>query len=386
MASTTKSRSRQLITLALFNFGVLICLYLSAEIGLHIFWRDANPFLDPGKNELRIYDPAYTHTLKANFDGYDSWGATPFRIVTNSLGFRDASARGIPLTPDRERIVFIGDSFTESLGVPYEQTFVGRFARAFPDLDVLNAAVSTYAPSVYYEKLKYYLDAGLKFDEAIVYIDISDMQDEAIFYRYDQNGVLQLGIFHSPPEDCVPIARSLLPRPNKAWWEKTFYVAGFLRELTYSRTAAAMVERASVQDLAQSGSVYSRDWGRPSWTYNKDAGCYGPLGIDGAIGKAEHQMDRLYELLSAHGVALSVGVYPWPQQLLYDSENSLQARIWREWCAHKCKRFFDHFPAFFRYKEGDPEFVRNLFFWGDTHYNSRGNQILANDLIEKYRR
>jgi hypothetical protein len=96
-------------------------------------------------------------------------------------------------------------------------------------------------------------------------------------------------------------------------------------------------------------------------------------------------MDRLYEVLSSHDVALSVGVYLWPQQLLYDSENSRQVKIWRDWCVGKCKKFFDHFPTFFRYKEQNPDFVRNLFIGQDVHYNARGHQVLAEDLIEKYR-
>jgi hypothetical protein len=95
-------------------------------------------------------------------------------------------------------------------------------------------------------------------------------------------------------------------------------------------------------------------------------------------------MDRLHELLSSHGVALSVGVYPWPQQLLYDSENSRQAGIWRDWCAGKCRKFFDHFPAFFRHKERDPDFIRSLYIWGDVHFNARGNELLARTLIENY--
>jgi hypothetical protein len=91
------------------------------------------------------------------------------------MGFRDASTRDVPLVADHKRIVFIGDLFTEGLGVPYQKTFVGRFASAFPDLDVLNAAAESYSASIYYEKLKYFLDVGFRFDEAIVYIDISDI-------------------------------------------------------------------------------------------------------------------------------------------------------------------------------------------------------------------
>jgi hypothetical protein len=48
-------------------------------------------------------------------------------VFTDSLGFKDASRRAVP---DRRRILFIGDSFTEGVGLPYEQTFVGLFARA----------------------------------------------------------------------------------------------------------------------------------------------------------------------------------------------------------------------------------------------------------------
>jgi hypothetical protein len=135
----------------------------------------------------------------------------------------------------------------------------------------------------------------------------------------------------------------------------------------------------------RSNGIYSQNHTIASWTYDPTASGYGSIGVEGGIQKAKQQMDRLYELLSGHRIPLSVGVYPWPQQLLYDSENSQQVKIWRDWCAGKCKRFFNHFPVFFQYKDKDPDFVRNLFVWGDMHYNPHGHQILADDLIEQYR-
>jgi hypothetical protein len=59
--------------------------------------------------------------------------------------------------------------------MPYEQTFVGLFAAAFPQLDILNAAAASYAPTIYYAKAKYLIEAGLQVNEVIVYIDISDI-------------------------------------------------------------------------------------------------------------------------------------------------------------------------------------------------------------------
>lgn len=366
------------------NFGLLIGLVVVAEIVLHLVYKSGNPFLAPARNELRVRDPHFTHGLKPNFDGFDAWGSNKVRIFTNSLGFRDAAVRDVPLTTDRKRVVFIGDSFTESLGVPYEQSFVGFFAQAFPAIDVLNAGVSSYAPSVYYEKLKYLLDSGLKFDEAVVYIDISDIQDEAILYSYDANGVLQMGLFQSGFEECSPVPRPPLQRPEKRWWEKLSYIGEFLGQMRYSAQLSRALEHASFEDLSKSRAVYSRDYARPSWTYSDDSNCYGALGIEASIDKAKRQMDRLHELLSSRGVTLSVGVYPWPQQLLYDNEHSRQARLWRDWCAGKCRKFFDHFPDFFQYKAQDSDFIRSLYFWGDFHFNARGNELLARRLIENF--
>ena len=282
---------------------------------------------------------------------------------------------------DRRRIVFIGDSFTEGLGVAYQDTFVGRFANAFPDLDVLNAAVVSYSPSIYYEKLNYFLAIGLRFDEAIVYIDLSDIQDEAVNYSYDEHGVLQWA--GKAGGEWVGDRWSI--SKQKAWWESAFYFADLLNQVIMSRKWAREIEHASLEDFMRPGSCYGRDFTRSSWTYDPQASDYGLLGVEGGLQKAKQQMDKLHQALSRHGIALSVGVYPWPQQLLYDTENSRQVQIWRDWCAGKCKRFFNHFPTFFRYKESDPEFVRNLFVWGDVHYNALGNKILAQDLIHKYR-
>jgi hypothetical protein len=368
--SKTARHWHQLPRIALINFSILIGLYLLAELALHIISPDSNPLL--AKSGCGIPDPVYNHTLKPKCDEFEYWGTRRYRLLTNSLGFRDASNRDVPLSTDRKRIVFIGDSFTEGIGVPYQETFVGRFASAFPDFDVLNAGVVSYSPSVYFEKLKYLLDLGLRFDEVIVYVDISDIQDEAVNYSSDENGVLKW------------VNKTDSGAEKTDWWKKKFYIANFLNWVRLSRKWASTLDRRSLQDLMRSG-LYRRDWTTASWTYDANASGYGSLGVEGGIQKAKKKMDRLYEVLSNHGISLSVGIYPWPQQLLYDDENSRQVKIWRDWCAGKCKRFYNHFPTFFQYKDRDPDFVRDLFIWADTHYNPYGHEVLANDLIEKYR-
>jgi len=366
----------------LIGIATLFGLFIATELALHAVSSGSDPFFANTSltgdanplfaSPLRIRDPVYTHTLVANFDGYDTYGGATYRVFTDSLGFRDSSTRHVALAADRRRAIFIGNTYLEGLGVPYEQSVVGRFALAFPNVDVLNAAVTSYAPSVYYEKLRYFIDAGLKFDEAIVYIDIAEVQNEAVSYSYDEHGILRWA-----GSGCI-----LKPTP---WRERWSYVAGFVYRRNWELKRASYLEHASVGDLTRPGEIYGRDFGRASWTYDPAAPCYGTMGIEGGIAKEKWQMDRLYELLSKHGIALSVGVYPWPQQLLYDHQDSRQVQIWRDWCVGKCKHFLNSFPAFFSYKEQHPDFLRHLFIWGDSHCTALGYQVLANDLIAQYR-
>ena len=105
-----------------------------------------------------------------------------WHLPTNSLGFKDSSMRQVPLKVDKKRILFIGDSFTEGVLVPYELTFIGQIATYRPDIDILNAGVTSYSPLIYYLKVDYLLNkVGLKFDELFVFIDISDIQDEYVY-------------------------------------------------------------------------------------------------------------------------------------------------------------------------------------------------------------
>jgi hypothetical protein len=375
---------RRLLRVALINLAVLLAMYGLTEAALHVVSGSENPLFG---RKLRIPDPAFHHTLRADFSGTDTWGDQTYPVFTDSLGFKDAAPRTVPLREDRRRVLFIGDSFTEGIGLPYEQTFVGLFARAHPELDVLNAGVVSYAPSAYYEKIRALLERGLIFDEAFVYIDISDIRDEAVGYCYDARGTLQMRDLR-----LCEIAACPSGEDETVWWKQrlkaTLYIPDFIHQSLKRRHAAAPTPLESLtipdneEDAIRPGAVYGRDSDpRASWTYERQTKCFGALGIEGGIAKAKERMDRLHEMLAARGIPLSVGIYPWPQQLLYDDEDSLQVRLWRAWCEGKCARFLDQFPVFFRYKRDHPHFLRELYVWGDVHYTALGNRILADDLL-----
>ncbi|MEA2759151.1 MAG: hypothetical protein QOH65_1764, partial [Methylobacteriaceae bacterium] len=170
-------RIRNIIFVVGANLAVFVALFLVFELAVHIIWPDANPWLGPpfAKSKFRIASPVYGHTLAPNYTGDDEWGTTRATIFTNSFGLKDATMRDVPLRSDRKRVLFLGDSYTEAIGLSYEDSFVGQFAAALPQLDVLNGGVGSYSPSIYYAKTAYLLGAGLQIDEVIVYIDVSDI-------------------------------------------------------------------------------------------------------------------------------------------------------------------------------------------------------------------
>ena len=368
MNATPGGWLRKALKTFLINIGVLLrSLCCDRAWPPYRVWRaksavEQRPSPDP--------NAAYTHTFKVKFDGFDKWFRGDYPLRTNSLGFKDATTRDVPLVADRKRIVFIGDfSFTEGLGLTYEESFVGRFAATFPDIDVLNAGVSSYAPSAYYQKIKFLLENGLRFDEAIVYIDISDIQDEAVSYAYDANGVLHWK-YEMRPEDghsCAPIME-----PDKKWWEKAFYVVDFFSRLQQSKQVLNALDHASLQDLIDNRLAFYRDYDRAAWTDLTVVDCYGDLGVEGAIEKAKRQMDRLYEVLSQYGVPLSVGVYPWPKPTFSRPGEFAAGPDLARLVRGEMQTILQSLSGVLPLQGTRPRLHQEPLHMGDVHFNARG--------------
>src|ERR1700710_382532 len=134
----------------------------------------------------RIANAISDHGFAANFDGHEIWGELRHRLTTDSMGFKDISVRNIPLKSASHRVLLIGDSFAEGIGMSFEDSFAGLLYHAGQErsekIEFLNASVASYSPSIYYKKVKNLLESGFQFDELIVFSDTSDVMDEATSY------------------------------------------------------------------------------------------------------------------------------------------------------------------------------------------------------------
>ena len=313
----------------------------------------------------RRADPVYHHGLKKNISHYIAeWGKQDYQVDTNALGFKDSRSREIPLTSKQKRILLIGDSFTEGVGVPFKQTFAGLLQDTFAkkNIEILNAAVSSYSPIIYYRKIKYLIDTvGLKFDSVVVFIDLSDIEDEALGYQFDERGnvVSQGSATHLGAAETKKTTSKTKPEMNvKEFFTQYTYFLGRLRNL------AAL--------LKQKTRSWKRGLNKRRAMWTMDEKLYAEYGEKGLNIAAKH-MQQLKALLDQQQIPLTVAVYPWPDQIAHNDTKSKQLMFWYNWSLKNKVAFINLFNAFL--PAADPEAtIRKYYINGDVHWNAAGHK------------
>jgi hypothetical protein len=315
------------------------------------------------KRQYRTRLDPYDHGLAINYTGDEAlWGPLRYRFRTNSLGMRDQTARDVPLAPKDYRVVLMGDSFTEGSGSPWEDIVAGRLETALTGegIEILNAAVGTYSPIIYWRRTKYLLEEeGLRFHEMVVFLDISDVQDEAEFYELDDDGRVV----------------------RQSDWPDYFAQRSLVRE-SWRRLRVSMQKRtiltayvlnwlASLQPAKPTTGLVRALWTVDEKLFEE----YGQRGIERMV----LYMDRLHELLEHYGVRLTVAVYPWPDQIVTRDLRSRHVRVWHDWCRGRCVSFIDYFPRFMDREAS--EVLDAYFIRGDVHWNNRGYEVVADGFL-----
>jgi hypothetical protein len=144
----------------------------------------------PEDGRVQVLVAPFHHGLAPGRTSVERWGTLEYRLHTNSLGFRDAAPRDVPLRSDAHRVLFLGDSFVEGPGYDYERTLVGIVGERLSGrgVECLCGGVASYCPIIYWRKAKHILEeVGLEVDEVVVFVDISDVWDSTR-YHLDSGG------------------------------------------------------------------------------------------------------------------------------------------------------------------------------------------------------
>jgi hypothetical protein len=345
---------------------VIVCWIFLDTMAAHLFPR----------REIGAPSPYYHHDLKKSFKLARNIHGRSFGVYTNSLGFIDSFNRAVPLVSDKYRVLFIGDSFTEGIGYPFQQTFIGllddRIDRS--KIELLDAGVRSYSPKLYYLKTKYLVETlGLKFNELYVLIDISDIQDEIAYENYvpgDTSYVLtRIDVwlkdnflsYRNFTEDILGDALSTV-RQKLFGTDDMIHAWGSRRDLW--------------QDLPQ--YVKERD------TWLSDEGVFARWGQRG-VELAEKNMSLLLDLCTRHGIKVTLVVYPWPAQVLRKELDCRQVTFWKAFAEKRSIEFINCFPYFTDSPDGQAN-VKRFFLANDVHWNENGHKLMADILWDHIRK
>jgi hypothetical protein len=307
-----------------------------------------------------IAHPIYHHDLKNNLNMTDIWGQIKYKLCTNEFGFKVSCNHGQEKRKDFD-IAFIGDSFTESVGITYEDSFVGLYAQKHPDITVANLGVSSYSPIIYWKKIEFLLNNGFTFKHIVVMPDISDIQDEALYYELDEkNGVVVGNIEHGTAR--INKVTNSFHRILMNNFTYTWYINCKLYD--YFRDESEDNKRKDAVD---------------KWTRDIDSPYFGKGGVLDGIQKSLKYTHKLKQLLDKHNIKISIIVYPWPGQLLFEDESHLGVQIWKDFCMQEnCYNFIDLNKVLFGeiQKTSKLEVIKKYYIHGDVHFNEEGNKIM----------
>lgn len=327
-------------------------------------WRGLPP---PGVPGAATSNLDFHHGLKENWSPRGATG-TGYDTYTNSLGFRDERVRHVTMQPEGRRIILIGDSFTEGVGVPFAKTFAGLLSQrlAASHTEVLNAAASSYCPIIYLRKLRYWMgEQGLDADEVIVFLDMSDIQDET-FYDWGPEGQVRSAV----SRDWV---RYYLTMHGEPYW------VNWALDRTYvSKILFGMLQRASLpRDVPSRKALNSP---RALWTIDPFYyESYAKAGLPLAL----KHMDELKAFLDARSVALKLVIYPWPDQVYRHDLPSKQEAVWKDWAAAHGVPLLDLFPDIIA-SGAAREVLGRYFITDDIHLNAAGHRLVADRVLDAF--
>lgn len=341
-------------------------------------------------NEFRERNSIYHHGLKANAEKLACWGELVYPFYTNSLGFRDSTIRKVSVNKtDNYRILFLGDSHTEGVGVSVQKTFFGLMSRILKErgIEILNGSAVSYSPKIHYCKGRYLLEnIKLEIDELWIFVDISDMQNEIAYENYQPYNLSLLAKlknnfieFLSNHSYLVYIlnSRNEARELNQFIGKMAQYDA---RSLSTLQRNTVGLYKEFFRDFNNDLLLRSPEFhGVGSWYTDSATMPLAQKGLSLGMGN----ILKIKQICDKQGIKLKVSVHPWQTQIFKGDTADYYVSSWQEFCYKNQIGFVNLFPVFINGE--NPDLVVNRdYIYGDNHWNESGHSRVANYLISKY--
>ena len=372
------------------KFVIVLSIYLSLDIIFFYFLPIDLKSKLYNNRAHRIKSFYYHHDLRPMASFYDHWGYEKYQIFTNNLGFKDKNNRKINFK--NRNLLFIGDSFTEGVGIKYEDTFVGliesKLKEKNDNIEILNAGVQSYSTSIYLSKIHYLLNIKkLPITDIVVVVSGGDIFDDA--YKYldiDENFILNhvdhknkivinlINFFKSNTLIYQVISRITPPK----------VIPGLIKSLFIKKTSLNYNEKEnellkiSNDEISKMSFLYLQDY---NYLFSKDE--FDKWGKN-AIDKSINNLKELSKITEKKNINLNILYLYEPTIILREPDITVLTYIKDSFKSLETNSvsFFELNDYFKGYKD-KYEVYKNLFFINDIHLNKKGNKLVFEEILKK---
>ena len=361
------------------NILIILFILLSLDFLASYFFFKKKEFWNYHKlvdHFWRIPSEIYHHDIMPNIDVLEPWGfRMEKRLITNSLGFRDFSNKKFQKISKKKRILLIGDSAIEGAGYDYKFTIGGLLQNEFSEThEILNSAVGSYSPSIYYKKINHFINLGYKFDKALIFLDPSDIIDE-LFIQWDDKENIKIN-----KDDIKKVTFSdflvnnfLIFRSALRVSDGTENLKNFLK-LRYktSKKYKKGFFKTTNEDIFFYRMTHVD---RSAWTFDKKIF----RNYEDGLKKSEKYLNKLINLLRNNNIDIDFILYPHPSQIVY--EDIHHKPYWEKWAKENSINLISLYEDFDG--KNKREITLKTFIYGDLHWNKKGTEIVFNSLIKQ---
>jgi len=346
-------------------------------------------FLIPSDNTpFRSLHPYYHHGLLPGKKAMATWGPIVYPFYTNSLGMRDTGMVDVPLTTRHKRILLLGDSHTEAVGVYAEESFYGILKKAGKPkgIEVLNGAVVSYSPKIHYLKAKYYLEKRkLDVDEIWVFIDLSDLQNEIAYETFvprNENifNKARDKFFRFFKNNSFVVNRIEIIRDSRNYARFTAVMSDFDQQRGREfRNNTIELYRVFFRDFNDKELLQNPEFhGVGQWYYDSSLIQLADKGLNLGM----ENIRRLDSLCRQKKINLTLCVHPWQIQVMKQDTSDYYVRRWADFCKSQNIAFINLFPVFIN-GENPEAALKKYYIPNDNHWSEQGHAKVARHL-QKY--
>ena len=317
----------------------------------------------------------YYYELKKNCKGkYRFKNSFPLvKVYTDENGLRIGKNKVLK-DLNKTNIFIFGDSFTYGVGIEFEKTYAGLLALNLLNYNVYNFAVGSYSPSVHLYKLKKALEKNLIPKKVIIFLDLTDVIDEATRWNYNfSNNTVSLSnnsIYKNNLEKKIDFKK----KNFKILTNLTSYINYNIRFLK-NKIKTEINNEYKIKKSIQGNFTYINVNELDKRFWKEDS-------FEQGLKKISIIFDKINDLAKIHNFEINLVIYPWAETLEFGQNAFNWSNFAKSICNDKCQTI-DLIPDFIDYKNQNKFWSSDLYFVNDEHFNEKGAKLVYETLQKK---